>query len=170
MDFLDFELKNWTSEYIDDLMREAENIQISRYLSKSFESLSQRANAEAFIKSCINTSEDKQCMRAIVKEGKLIGSIGMFINEDIYSRSGDIAYWISQDYWGKGIMTQIVKYFCTYLFDKYDIVRIQATPFKDNKGSCAVLEKAGFKCEGVLKKSLFKNGDYFDSSMYALIK
>ncbi len=170
MDVLDFKLKNWTSEYIDDLMREAGNIQISRYLSKSFESLCQRANAEAFIESCIKTSEDKQCMRAIVKEGKLIGSIALFIKDDIYSRSGDIAYWLSQEYWGKGIMTHTVKYFCKYVFDKYDIVRIQATPFKDNKGSCAVLEKAGFECECVLKKSMFKNGSYFDSCMYALIK
>lgn len=55
-------------------------------------------------------------------------------------------------------------------FENYDIVRIFAEPFAHNIGSRRTLEKAGFKLEGELGKSIFKNGEFYNSCMYALIK
>ena len=44
-------------------------------------------------------------------------------------------------------------------------LRIFAEPFVFNKASCRVLEKAGFQCEGILRK----NGIVQDMKMYALV-
>ena len=67
-------------------------------------------------------------------------------------------------------MTYAVKELCRYIFETTDILRIFAEPFAYNTGSCRVLEKAGFQCEGVLKSNAFKNGKVLDMKMYALTR
>ena len=67
-------------------------------------------------------------------------------------------------------MTEAVKQICEYVFGKSDIIRIYAEPFAYNVASCRVLEKAGFQCEGVLRKNAVKNGKIVDMKMYSLIK
>lgn len=67
-------------------------------------------------------------------------------------------------------MTEAINQICNYAFESYDIVRIFAEPFADNQGSRRVLEKAGFELEGILKKSVFKNGRIKDSCIYALTR
>ncbi len=67
-------------------------------------------------------------------------------------------------------MTGAVKEMCKYFFDNYDAVRIDAEVFEYNKASMRVLEKAGFIFEGVKRKSIFKNGDIYDSRVFSLIK
>ena len=51
-----------------------------------------------------------------------------------------------------------------------DIVRIFAEPFAYNTGSRKSLEKAGYQLEGVMRKSIYKNGNIYDSCIYSLIK
>ena len=65
-------------------------------------------------------------------------------------------------------MTQAIKQMCKLAFKEYDIVRIFAEPFADNVSSRRVLEKAGFKLEGILNKSVFKNNRILDSCIYAI--
>lgn len=55
-------------------------------------------------------------------------------------------------------------------FSFLDIVRISAEPFASNLASRRVLEKAGFLLEGILQKSVFKNGKLFDSCIYTIIQ
>lgn len=59
---------------------------------------------------------------------------------------------------------------CKEAFDSLNIIRIYAEPFAYNTGSRKVLEKAGFKLEGVMKNGVFKNGKIHDYCMYAMIK
>ncbi len=67
-------------------------------------------------------------------------------------------------------MTNAVKQICKIAFEKFDLERIYAEPFANNIGSRRVLEKAGFNLEGIMKNSVFKNGNIYDSCMYALLK
>ena len=97
-------------------------------------------------------------------------TIGVFLKNDVYSKSAEIGYWLSETFWGKGIMTDAIIQMCEMAFKSYDIVRIFAEPFSTNIASCKALEKAGFELEGKLKKSIYKNGKICDSYIYALVK
>ncbi|UWJ23541.1 GCN5-related N-acetyltransferase [Methanosarcina mazei TMA] len=99
-----------------------------------------------------------------------MGSIALFIKNDVYCRSAEIAYWLGEPFWGRGIMSEAIKQLCQTAFEQYDIVRIFAEPYAHNFGSRKALEKAGFVLEGIMKKGIYKNGNYFDYCMYALIK
>jgi ribosomal-protein-alanine N-acetyltransferase len=52
----------------------------------------------------------------------------------------------------------------------YSLTRIYAHVFEFNVASMRVLEKAGFLCEGRLRKAVIKNGQVLDELMYARIR
>jgi len=78
-------------------------------------------------------------------------------------------YYIAEEYWGKGIMTKVIKEVCDYIFKKTDIIRIFAEPFAYNIASCRVLEKAGFELEGTLRNNAVKKNKILDMKMYAIV-
>jgi RimJ/RimL family protein N-acetyltransferase len=96
---------------------------------------------------------------AVTADNKVIGSIGVFRQENIHKRTAELGYYIAQEYWGKGIMTEAVKQICEYVFGSSDIIRIYAEPFAHNSASCRVLEKAGFQyVQSCLPLSLLFSG------------
>ena len=52
---------------------------------------------------------------------------------------------------------------------RYDLARLEAPVFEWNAASMRVLEKCGFTKEGVLRRSVFKDGEIIDSVMYARV-
>lgn len=105
---------------------------------------------------------------AIVIDNEVVGSIGC--HKIKYGHKASIGYWLAKKYWGKGIMTKVVKAFCSYLFKKYRLKRLYAEVFTFNQGSRFVLENNGFKLEGVMKKGFMKNGKFIDEYLFAKVK
>jgi RimJ/RimL family protein N-acetyltransferase len=114
--------------------------------------------------------DNPQRVFAIEVNGEAVGSIGIFPQADIHEKSAEIGYWLSEKYWGNGIIPKAIKDIVDYGFKTFDIVRIYARPFSTNKGSQRVLEKAGFEPEARLKKALYKNGEYMDELIYSKLK
>ncbi|PCI98523.1 MAG: GNAT family N-acetyltransferase [Flavobacteriales bacterium] len=102
--------------------------------------------------------------------GEICGVISIIVQEDIYQKTAEIGYWIGEEYWGNGIGTESIKLITEYGFQKLNIERIHAGIFAYNKASMTILEKNGYKKEGVFKKAIFKNGLFFDEHRYAIIK
>ena len=123
-----------------------------------------------FISSMLSANEDETFAFAIILDDKAIGSIGVFRQQNIHRQTAEMGYYIAEEYWGKGIMTDAVKQICHYVFENSDILRIYAEPFAYNTGSCRVLEKAGFQYEGTLRNNAVKNGKVIDMNMYSLLR
>jgi len=123
-----------------------------------------------FISSMLSANEDETFAFAITLDDKAIGSIGVFRQQNIHRQTAEMGYYIAEEYWGKGIMTDAVKQICEYVFRNSDILRIYAEPFAYNTGSCRVLEKAGFQYEGTLRNNAIKNGKVIDMKMYSLLR
>lgn len=167
---LDFQLRNWKYEDREDVAYYANNKKIADFLRNGFPHPYTIENADFFLKMGLEGDQQKQLMKAIVVEGHAVGSIGIFLKEDVYCKSAELGYWLGEDFWSKGIMTEAVRQICKLAFENYELIRIFAEPFAGNEGSRRVLEKAGFTLEGIMKKSVFKNGQISDSCMYALLK
>ncbi len=123
-----------------------------------------------YINAMLSADKNDTFAFAVTIDDKAIGSISVFRQGNIHRLTAELGYYIAQNYWGKGIMTQAVKQICEYVFYNTDIVRIYAEPFAYNSASCRVLEKAGFQYEGLLKQNAIKNDKVIDMKMYALIK
>lgn len=123
-----------------------------------------------FISSMLSANETETFAFAITLDDKAIGSIGVFRQQNIHRQTAEMGYYIAEEYWGYGIMTDAVKQICEYVFENSDILRIYAEPFAHNIGSCRVLEKAGFKYEGTLRSNAVKNGKVVDMKMYSRLR
>ena len=123
-----------------------------------------------YISAVLAANREETFAFAVTVDGKVAGSIGVFRQENIHRQTAELGYYLAQEYWGKGMMTEAVKQICSYVFEKSDILRIYAEPFAYNRPSCRVLEKAGFRCEGTLRSNAVKNGKVLDMKMYSLLK
>lgn len=123
-----------------------------------------------YISALLSADENEIFAFAITVDNKVIGSIGVFRQVNIHRQTAELGYYIAEEYWGNGIMTEAVKQICEYVFENSDIIRIYAEPFAYNAASCRVLEKAGFQYEGTLRCNAVKNGKVIDMKMYSLLK
>lgn len=123
-----------------------------------------------YISAMLFADEKETFAFAITVNGRVVGSIGVFRQGNIHRRTAELGYYIAEEYWGKGIMTEAVRQICEFVFDTSDMIRIYAEPFAYNKASCRVLEKAGFQYEGTLRSNAVKNGKIVDMKMYSLLK
>ena len=127
-------------------------------------------DAEEYIGAMLNADKNDTFAFAVTADEKVVGSIGAFRQNNIHRFTAELGYYLAEEYWGKGMMTEAVKQVCEYVFTNSDIIRIFAEPFAYNTGSCRVLEKAGFEFEGTLRQNAVKNGKVLDMKMYSIIK
>lgn len=98
---------------------------------------------------------------------QLIGGCGF---DDLsYGHRAEIGYWLAKPYWGRGIVTDVVRSVCAFALVEWKLVRITAHVFVLNTASARVLEKNGFEFEGLLRKHHRKDGRFLDSRLYALV-
>ena len=107
---------------------------------------------------------------AIEVHGQAVGGIGVLIGEGVFAKSGRFGYWLGEEYWGRGIMTQVVKIVAPYVLSRFGLVRLDAPVFAWNPASMRVLEKCGFAREGVSSASVFKDGELVDQVLYARVE
>jgi [ribosomal protein S5]-alanine N-acetyltransferase len=99
--------------------------------------------------------------------GEAVGGIGLRPGEDVHRHTAEFGYWLSEEFWGQGIMSEIVPAFVDYCFKELSLKRIFAMPHSSNPASARVLEKAGFVLEGRLRNNVIKDGQLLDSLLYA---
>lgn len=165
-----FVLRPWRRTDAESIAAAADNPKIAANLRNVFPSPYRLSDAERFVGDCISQGEARQLTRAIVINGRAVGSIGVFVKDDVYEKSAELGYWLAEDCWGRGVMTEAVRQICREAFARFDILRVFAEPFADNRGSRRVLEKAGFTCEGTMRNSVYKNGQVHSCCMYALLR
>lgn len=118
----------------------------------------------------VNLVENDPNNFAIIVDGEAVGGIALVIQHDIYRKNAEIGYWLSEDYWGRSIMTNAVKQVVDYGFEHLGIHRIYAGIFEYNKPSAQVLLKAGFRHEATLTEAVFKNGQFWDDLVYSILR
>ncbi|MCC5661406.1 GNAT family N-acetyltransferase [Nostoc sp. XA010] len=103
-------------------------------------------------------------------QGQLIGSIGIGEIDERHPHVAELGYWLASSYWGQGIMTQTVQVFLHYTFIELGLLRLWTRVFEFNWGSRRVLEKNGFKLEGIQRQHLYRDGKLIDDYLYGLLK
>jgi len=87
----------------------------------------------------------------------------------VYHRTAEIGYWLGEPFWNKGIITIAVGLITEFGFNELDLIRIHTGIFEYNIGSMKVLEKNGYKKDGVFEKNITKNGKIVNEHRYSKI-
>ena len=163
-------LREWREEDVKDLAYMMNNKNIQDNLRDGIPYPYTQQDAAAFIEKMMTRDKNKLFAFAIEAEGRLVGSISVSRMDNVHSRTGEMGYYIGQDFWNKGYGSSAARQIVQYVFDNTNIIRVFADPYAYNAASCRALEKAGFTFEGLLRKNALKNGKFVDMKMYAKIK
>lgn len=128
--------------------------------------------AEDLIESLLYKYEVRNQIRwaVVLKEtGRFIGTCGFHEIEEDHLKA-EIGYELHPDYWGKGIMAEVIKTIVQYGLNELGLNRIEAFYDPRNIASSKVLEKNGFEKEGLLKKRYLKKGKFVDCAISAIVK
>ncbi len=163
-------IRKWELSDAKDLAAALSNKKVQDNLRDGLPYPYTEQDGKEFISAMLSADENETFAFAITVDNMVIGSIGIFRQGNIHRQTAELGYYIAEEYWGKGIMTEAVKQICEYVFANSDIIRIYAEPFAYNIASCRALEKAGFQYEGTLRSNAVKNGKVIDMKMYSLLK
>ena len=173
---IDFILRPWNISDLDNLVRFANNKKIADNLSDAFPHPYSREDGIAYITahhpdrvSHPDGVSQPGSVFAIEVNGIACGSIGIFPQTDLHRKNAELGYWLAEDYWGRGIITEAIERMIEFGFKKFDINRIFARTFSTNLASQRALEKAGMMQEARLKNSIVKNGQYLDELIFSIL-
>jgi RimJ/RimL family protein N-acetyltransferase len=160
-------IRGWRMSDAASLVRHGNNLEVARQLRDRFPHPYTKHDAQRFLTFAVGADEVTNF--AIEVDGEAAGAIGLVRSADVERYSAEIGYWLGQPLWGRGIATEAVELLTGHAFGTVNLLRLFALPFADNVASTRVLEKAGYVCEGILRKSAVKNGVPRDQAMYARV-
>ncbi len=163
---MQFKLRAWNIEDLNNLVKYANNYKIARNLSDKFPYPYTEEDGRSFINFA--SGESVNHIFAIELEGKACGGIGLHPQFDIQCKNAELGYWLGEPFWGKGIMSEAIKQVVRYGFANIEVDRIFARSFGTNIASQKLLEKTGFVLEAKFQKTLYKYGKYEDELIYAV--
>lgn len=103
-------------------------------------------------------------------DGMLLGAITLDNIRRGPSQAGTLGYWIGEAYARQGYMQEAILALVHYAFTSLDLSRVEAACLPENQASRGVLEKSGFKYEGVAQSYLQINGRWRNHVLYANLR
>lgn len=86
------------------------------------------------------------------------------------SQSGTLGYWIGERFSRRGYMREAIQSVVHHAYSALDLSRIEAACLPENAASRGVLEKCGFKYEGVAQSYLQISGRWRNHVLYAALR
>lgn len=120
--------------------------------------------------SILDSSKNIKLAICLKENDKHIGNVYL---TDIDYRNRNAIYGImigDKSYWGKGIAKEAISLILHYAFMDLGLIRVEGIYLTKNLASINAAKKCGFKEEGILRKAVFKNGDYQDLKIMSIIR
>lgn len=99
---------------------------------------------------------------------ELVGGVTLSNIRRRAAQAASLGYWMGVNRAGKGIMTRAVSLLLPFVFNELRLHRLEAACLPHNSASIRVLEKNGFRKEGLAENYLLINGKWQDHLLFAL--
>ncbi|OIQ69483.1 putative ribosomal N-acetyltransferase YdaF [mine drainage metagenome] len=103
-------------------------------------------------------------------DGALLGAITLDNIRRGPAQAGTLGYWVGQHHARHGYMREAIQAIVHHAFNVMDLSRIEAACLPENAASRGVLEKSGFKYEGVAQSYLQITGRWRNHVLYANLR
>ena len=100
--------------------------------------------------------------------GQLVGRIALANVVRGAWQNATLGYFVGEEWGRRGFATEAVRQTLDFAFGKGRLHRVQAAVMPRNTASVRVLEKNGFRHEGVAERYLQINGTWEDHAIYAI--
>lgn len=161
-------LRPWETEDAGSLTSHANNPRIARNLRDGFPYPYTLKDARQWLEMVKENKSD--LILAIEVEGEAAGGIGLHGMKDVYRYNAELGYWLSEKFWGRGIISDAIGVLVNHAFTHTRWLRIYAAIYDYNTPSMRVLEKNGFTREAIHRKAVMKEGKLLDEHLYSLLR
>lgn len=173
---VELSVRPWRRSDAASLSHHGDNINVWRKLRNRFPHPYTLAEAESWVTFCTKgkgTAALPVTEFAICVDDVAVGGIGLAMGSDIYIRTAELGYWISEEFWGRGVMSAVAEAFVRWVWtckDHVQLVRLNAEVTEGNVGSVKVLRKAGFELEGRRPAMSWKTGELKAVLLYGVLR
>lgn len=160
---------------ISDIVKNLSNLNITKWLLVVKYPYTSK-DALGFVNYCKekskeNPKKDYSYWMELKETGEVIGGIGLgSIKYD--QGTASLGYWLGQHHWRNGYGSEALGAILELAFKKLKLRRLEASVFVGNPSSGKLLEKYGFKLEGMKRKGAVckADGKIKDENIYGLLR
>ncbi|KAF1929048.1 acyl-CoA N-acyltransferase [Didymella exigua CBS 183.55] len=162
------------------MSRHADNPKVTEYMSLGFPSPYTLEAAHDWINMNLAPPILNWAICLSSSPETVVGGCGLKPGVDVQSHCAEIGYWIGEEHWGKGLITEMLRALTDWVFrSPHSLLageqgkrwtRLWGGIFQENKGSMRCFEKCGYVREGVLRGAVEKHGEASDMVVYGLLK
>ena len=105
----------------------------------------------------------------IEKASRLAVGTCLLFRYDEGSARAELGYVLGRRHWGRGTMREALAALVTQLFGSGSLRRLEAEVDPRNVASCRLLERLGFRNEGLLRQRWTAKGASYDTRFYGLL-
>ena len=128
------------------------------------------ADADSWFDKVMNRHRDGTAIQFVVCEaGEVVGTAILFGFEEESGRA-EIGYALRRSYWGKGVMGRALHALIWFCFDELGLRRLDAEVDPRNTASCKLLQRAGFRQEGLQQQRRLVKGELRDAALFGLLR
>jgi len=163
-------LRPLTREDTDFVFQHFGNPAVTRYLLDE-PPVSEYSQAEEIVRFYADPKGKTHNRWTLVRKSdrQPIGTVGYHKWVKQYFRA-EIGYDLYPDLWGQGYMLETLRVVLAHGFEQMGLNRIEALVYVENDRSIQLLQKLGFKQEGLLRDYFYQGGKFYDHYIFAFLK
>ncbi len=165
-----YKLRAWQLSDKESLVQYANNPKVSENLRDIFPYPYTEKDAAQWLAIATNQPNPVKEF-AIDIDGSAVGGVGIALGSGERRIVAEIGYWLGEPFWGKGVMTRVVRELVNYSFSQFpEVLKLKAPIHARNLGSQGVVKNSGFSLEGVERSGVIKQGQVLDVMQYGLLR
>jgi ribosomal-protein-alanine N-acetyltransferase len=162
-------LRQITDTDLENIFLGLSNPEVIKYYGISYSTLEETKEQLKFYRDLEMNSTGIWWAICSLNNEEFYGAIG-FNNRNLIHHNTEIGYWLLPQFWGKGIVKNVLPMVCNFAFNELQLHRIVAMIESENIASRKTVEQFGFNYEGTMKQCEFKDGRWIDLEIFAIIK
>ena len=163
-------LRKPRTQDIEQVYRISTDVEVMEFYGMDpYKSMNQaRDEVEWFLK-IFNESEGIRWVITEKGNDECIGDVG-YDKIVRKHRRAELGYKLAREHWQKGCMTEALSAVISHIYKTTDLNRLEAVVDPRNIGSTRLLEKIGFKKEGLLREYELESSGFVDLFMFSILR
>jgi ribosomal-protein-alanine N-acetyltransferase len=163
-----FLLRKFSQNDLENVYKGLSHPEVVKYYGISFQSLEATKQQLKWFAELEKEGTGIWWAICLLENQEFCGAIG-FNNVNNQFKKAEIGFWLLPEYWGKGIIAEVLPFACNHAFEKLDLHRIEAFVETENLACLQVMRKNNFVFEETVKECELKDGKFISLALYALL-
>lgn len=164
-----FNLRPIVQEDIHFVHKGLSDPEITAYYGVHFDTLEETQGQMDWYAALVADGKGKWWAVVDKANGDTVGA-GGYNDRDTTHKKAEIGFWLLKEYWGQGIMKEVMPALFQLGFDELELNRIEGFVVGGNDKCKRALAKTKFVHEGTLRQSEMHRGEIVDVDVFALLK